>query len=124
MKKFKFFLILILFSGILLVCPYLVYGQGGTEDPCQSNDLICLENPLKYDNVNDIINAIASLLATIAIPLSILIIIWGGIQIMTAGGSEERLKQGKKAIMWAVIGFAIVTLARFLVGLVTEILAK
>jgi hypothetical protein len=122
MTKKLLLLLYVFFAIIYFVAPILVFAD--TECP---SGIICLENPLKYDNVNDIINAIASLLATIAIPLSILIIIWGGIQIMvgtTTGEKESKVVQGKKTITWAVIGFAIVTLAKFLVGLVTEILAK
>ncbi len=81
-----------------------------------------IENPLKYDKIQDIIPAITGLLKGIAITLGTVLVIWGGIQIMTAGGSEEKLTKGKKTITWTVIGVAIVILVDFIVGFIKEIL--
>lgn len=46
-------------------------------------------------------------LTIIVIPIGAAVIIWGGIVIMTAGGSEERIKKGRKVITTAVIGIGI-----------------
>jgi len=81
-----------------------------------------IKNPLKYDKIEDIIPAITELLKGIAITLGTVLVIWGGIQIMTAGGSEEKLTKGKKTITWTVIGVAIVILVDFIVGFIKEIL--
>ncbi len=81
-----------------------------------------IPNPLKYDEIEDIISEISNLLVGIAITLGTALVIWGGIQIMTAGGSEEKLTKGKKTITWTVIGVAIVILVDFIVGFVKEIL--
>ncbi|MBI5220918.1 MAG: hypothetical protein HY978_03765 [Candidatus Liptonbacteria bacterium] len=40
-----------------------------------------------------------------------IIILWGGIQIMTARGNPEQVSQGGKTIWWGVIGFGIILLA-------------
>lgn len=40
--------------------------------------------------------------------IAVVSILWGGILIMTAGGSEGRLTQGKAAITAAVVGLLIV----------------
>lgn len=47
-------------------------------------------------------------LITIAIPIAVIFIVYGGFVIMTAGGSEERLKRGRHIITVAVIGLIIV----------------
>lgn len=81
-----------------------------------------IKNPLKYDEIEEIIPAITELLKGIAITLGTVLVIWGGIQIMTAGGNEEKLTKGKKTITWTVIGVAIVILVDFIVGFIKELL--
>ncbi len=115
--------LILFFTLLALTGPIFVQAQG-TDCPA---GYICLDNPLKQDTVNDVVNAVADLLATLAIPLGIIMIVWGGIQIMTGmttGEKESKVVQGKKTIMWAVIGVAIVLLARALTGFVTEIIGK
>jgi|SRR3989338_8005898 len=50
---------------------------------------------------------IIDFLTKLVLPIAAAIIVWGGIVIMTAGGSEERVGKGKKIITTAVIGAAI-----------------
>lgn len=49
-------------------------------------------------------NAITNFIISIAVPLAVLIIAWGGVQIMTAAGASENLERGKKAILYSAIG--------------------
>lgn len=43
-----------------------------------------------------------------AIPLAVLIILYGGFMVLTAAGSESRYMTGRKAIIGAVVGLFIV----------------
>lgn len=116
-------LILSLFFAILtLATPILVSAQG--EGTCPEG-YVCIDNPLTQSSIAGIICAIIGLLKTIALPIAILIIVWGGIQIMvgtTTGEKESKVIQGKKTITYAVIGYAIIFLVDFIVGFVAEIL--
>ncbi len=120
----RLFLILSLFCTILILAnPIFVLAQG-TDCPPST---ICIDNPLKQNTIEGIIKAFTDLLRTIAIPVGILMIVWGGIQIMTGmttGEKEKKVVQGKKTITWAIIGTAIVILVDFIVGIVIEILGK
>lgn len=107
--------LIILFAILLLAEPISVWAaSGGT--------IIEIENPLKYGTIIEIINALTGLLKTIGFGVGLIMVIWGGIQIMAAAGSEERVTKGKKTIMWAVIGYAIVFLVDFIIGFVKELL--
>ena len=77
---------------IFLALPPLVICRG---TQCTFQDLLTF-----------IKNLITNLLA-FAIPLAVIFIIWGAIVIMTAGGSEERVKRGKNIIFSSVIGLVI-----------------
>lgn len=109
-------LLVLSFVILVLAGPVFVQANGGGK-------IIVIENPLKYDKLEDIIKAITGLLKTIAIFIGFLMVIISGIQIMTAGGSEEQVKKGKKTLMWTIIGVAIVVGVDFIVGIVKEILA-
>ena len=75
---------------------------GGPTGPCSFCDgLIVIKN---------IINS----LFKIAIPLAVLMIIYGGVRLMIAGGSEENVKKARGIIKMAVIGL-IITLAAWII---------
>ena len=117
------FLLFGVFFAILMVAsPIMVSAQGTGTCP---EGYICFDNPLKQGDIISIIKAVTNLLSDIAIPVGILVIVWGGIQIMTGhttGEKESKVIQGKKTIMWAVIGVGIVLLVKFIIGFVAEIL--
>ena len=108
-------LLALLFVILVLAGPISVQANGG-------GGIIVIENPLKYKELTDIVKAITGSLKTIAIFIGFLMVIISGIQIMTAAGSEEQVKKGKKTLMWTIIGVAIVIGVDFIVGIVREIL--
>ncbi len=114
-------LLLSLFFAMLLLAEPILVQANGTECP---PDTICIDNPLEAETITEVINAIIGLLKIIALPLAMIMIIWGGIQVLTAAGSEDKLSQGKKTITWAVIGLAIVYAVSFIVGIIEELLKK
>ena len=118
-SKTIFLLLSAFFAILTLVAPIFVSAE---ECP---KGYVCIDNPLNQGDIPSIIKAVTNLLKDIAIPVGILMIIWGGIQIMTGmstGEKETKVVQGKKTITWAVIGVAIVILVDFIVGFVKEIL--
>lgn len=69
--------------------------------------------------VAQIIRAVLGLLGIISVSL----IIYAGYTIMTAGGSEEKISQGKKILINAVIGLAIIMSAFTIVSFVINALS-
>lgn len=47
--------------------------------------------------------------------MAVLYAIWGGFQIITAGGDEEKVKKGRTIIIQVVIGIIVIWLARSIV---------
>lgn len=68
------------------------------------------------------IRQIIQFLTAIAIPIGVLFIAYGAFVIMTAGGSEERVRQGRGIITAAAIGVAITFGAWLIVTTVNKIL--
>ena len=43
-----------------------------------------------------------------ALALAMIMIVWGGITYMTAGGDEEKVGAAKKRVIWGLVGAAII----------------
>jgi amino acid permease len=85
---------------------------------------LTIENPLKYDKIDDIIKAVMDFIAIVGSSIAVIMVIWGGIVYMTAGSSEEKTKNAKKTIQWALIGMAIIWSAKFLIDVLAWVLGK
>lgn len=83
--------------------------------------VISLPNPLSAGNFEDLIDAIVSWLLVIALPVVVLLIIFGGAQYMFAGVNPEQQRKAKNIILYALIGYAIILLSKVLLGVVTGI---
>lgn len=60
-------------------------------------------------------------LFTVAVILSLIFIIWGGISWITSGGEKEGLEKARKKIIYAIIGLVVTLSAFFIVNIVTKL---
>ncbi len=93
----------------VFVLPLLAFGQGGYDSPIQAK------------TIDQILDVIIKFAVGIITPLSALAVMIAAFLYITAGGSEERVKQGHKALTYGVIGIAIVLSAQFLKDVVIGI---
>jgi len=112
--KFKITFLFIVFYLLLTAIsaqaanPLVPCGPGSNNGKgCQFCDLIKL-----VENVIDFA------LYNIAIPLVVVFIVWGGLTIMTAGDSTEKVSQGRKMIQSAIIGVFIALGAWMIINMV------
>jgi len=117
MKGFKVIcLFLILFFVILIFGgPIFVKAQ-------ETENFVNIPNPLESENIGELIKKIGELLKVLAIGVGVIMVIYSGITIMTAGGSEEKVTKGKKMLTWTIIGVAIVVSVDFIIGFILELL--
>jgi hypothetical protein len=81
------------------------------------------ENPLKYNNFEDIINALINFIFWIGVVgLAPLMLIIAGFIFVTAGGSPDRVSTAKRIIIYTLIGVAILLFAKGLILVVKSIL--
>jgi hypothetical protein len=81
-----------------------------------------LENPLEADTFEELVEGIINFVFMLALAVVPLMVIIGALYLITAGGNPTRVETGKKIIFFAMIGFAIVLLAKGLVALLKNIL--
>jgi hypothetical protein len=65
-------------------------------------------NPLGSDTIEAVLNNISTYLKSIAGVIAVIFIVIGGIMYMISGGSTEMMERGKKTIIYAMAGLAIV----------------
>ena len=83
---------------------------------------LSLPNLTGYTTFGQIINAITLWLFNISIPIAVIIIIWGGVLMLTARGDAAQFKRGTQALTYAMIGLAVIFIGKGFVSLVQSIL--
>lgn len=104
----KFLLILTL---VLLLLPFIAQA------------IVCSALPEYSAKLCNVLNRVAGALYVIGGGIALIVIIAGGITIMTAGGSEDKLRSGKKILLYGLIGTAVLLCAGFILDLLAEFLA-
>jgi len=112
MLKKIFILFSIIFLSLILIKSVL--GETTT---------ITIPNPLgETSDVNTLIDKILDFLIKIALVLTPIIVVYAGFLYITAGGNEEKIKRANKVLIWALIGLAVVLIAKGVPALIKEFL--
>lgn len=113
------------FSVFLLIAatslaPSALLAKGGDTDGCEKEP--CLINPLKTTNFLGILEKVFNFLFLLAVVVGPLLIVYAGILMLFAAGSEEKIRTARQIITYTLIGFIIVVLAEGLVFILGELL--
>lgn len=73
-----------------------------------------VQNPIKANSIQDLIFQLADIVLTIAVPVSILLLIYSGFLFVKARGNESEITEAKDTFKWTIIGIAVLFGARFL----------
>lgn len=112
MKQKIFILSLILFISLTIT----IFAEEKTTE-------ITIPNPLgETSDIYTLIEKITNFLIGIAIVVTPIIIVYAGFIYITAGGNEEKVKTAQKVLIWALIGFALVLIARGVPALIKQFL--
>jgi amino acid transporter len=91
-----FFTIATLAVSTLLFPQYQVLAQGFKNFTWYS--------PIRFTTVDDLVIAILEAIITIAVPVVVLMIIYGGFTYVTAQGNPEQIKKATRTLSYAIIG--------------------
>jgi len=111
MKK-KNFLIVILILTFLITSFILVTAEG---------EVVQITSPIRHGTFADLINAIIDFIFNLALVLVPLIIIIAGYIFVTAMGDPKRVDQARDTIIWAVVGFLIILVAKGTIEVIRKI---
>ena len=120
--------LLILTFSLLVLMPFKTFalipdgGTDGNDTENEGGDLI-IENPLSpYSDIWQLIMRIIDIAFNITIFVTAILIVYAGFVYITAGGQEEKIKTAQKTLTWAIIGLAIVILAKAIPPLIYELI--
>jgi len=87
--------------------------------------VVKLDNPIKADSFQKLIEAILKVVVAIGTPVAILAIIYCGFLFVKARGKSEELVKAREALLWTIVGVAVLLGARLLAtvisGTITEL---
>jgi len=80
-----------------------------------------ITNPLTATDFKDFIDKIVSFLFTISLLIVPILLVAAGIMFLTAQGDPTKVGTAKKMVLYTLIGFAIISLARVFVKLIYQV---
>lgn len=72
------------------------------------------QNPLKFNTVFELLDALLAALILIVFPIVVLLIVYTGFLFVTAQGNSSKLDAAKKALLWTIVGALVVLGSRAL----------
>src|SRR6056297_971683 len=75
------------------------------------------ESPLAFTTAEGLIIAVLNAVITIAIPIVVLMIMYGGFQYVTARGNAEQIKTATRTLTYAIIGGILIIGAVAITGI-------
>ena len=98
--------------------PFVAWAQGGNDGCDPGGGTLC--NPISSDNIQDFIRTVLEGALQIGIPIVALAIIYSGFLFVKARGNPEELTKAKAALLYTLIGAAILLGAWAIAILISE----
>ncbi len=117
-KFFIIFLALCLCLPLATAWALTEAGGGGSENGVDLTKIF----PTSGDDLQTIINRVGSLLFIISIPIAVIMILWSGLEFITAGGDPKKITTARNRIKYTLIGMAVIILATSAVALIQYLL--
>ena len=133
-------ILLLVAVGVLCVAPVAFAQFGAGNNAGAGNDLgtgpaggisITLPNPLECTGapagtppILCVLEKIFIVLFNISIPITSIMVLVGAFQILTAAGDPAKFATGRKTILYAVVGFAIIFFASSVVPILRDIFSR
>ncbi len=67
-----------------------------------------IKNPIKADNIEELLKDLLDIIIQIGIPVLVIMFIYTGFLFVKARGNKDEINTAKQALLWTVIGAAII----------------
>ena len=79
-------------------------------------------NPLAAETFIELLQSIQTWLFNLALPIAVMVIVISGIMMMASGSKPDWFTKGKKMLLWAVIGLAVILIGEGFLKLIESII--
>lgn len=79
-------------------------------------------NPLIADSFAELIEGIIDWVAMIGVIIAVGMIVYSGILFMTAGGDKEKITTARKALVWSLVGLAVLLIGSNWISIIKDLL--
>ena len=109
---------------IVIFCLSLIFSIASiTKADASNGNLITIKNPLtEGTQFEDIVDNLVDFVFNIAIVLAPLTTMIAGFLLVTAGGNLEQINRAKAMIIWSIVGFLIILLAKGIMAVIENLL--
>jgi uncharacterized membrane protein (DUF441 family) len=110
----KFFINMSAFVAVAFICSVFVFAaeSGSNSDK--------ISNPIKATSLSSFFDSIVSVAIQLGTIVSVLGIMYGGFQYVSAQGDEEKIGKARNTITWALVGTAVLLGARTIMAVVND----
>ena len=99
-----------------------VSGGGGGATTAPTSMMFQFRNPIRATSFTDLTNTLINFLFTLAVILAPILLVIAGVIFMTAAGEPGRVKTARSMLLWTIVGFGIILIAKGLVEVLKGIL--
>ena len=85
---------------------------------------VTLENPIGAENFGQLVDRIIDIFFTLALYVTPLMIVIAGLLFVTAAGNPNQVQTARNILLYSLIGFLIILVAKGIVELFIEVLTK
>lgn len=93
-------------------------SQAGSSAVCQDGKNT--DNPLTGGS--GLLAKIANIIAVVAGMAAVIIIVLGGLRLITSGGRSENVAGARRSIIYAAVGLVIIVISRLIIGIILNAL--
>lgn len=83
-----------------------------------------LSNPLKANSIPELIGIIIQAILGIVGSIALLMFIYGGFMWLTSGGNDKKIEEGRKTLVWSILGLALIFASYAILKFIFAVLAK
>lgn len=111
-------------GSVLVSAEIFPAGTGGKKTDYGRTATSSLEftNPLRAETFGELIEGLTRWIFWLGIPIGVIVIIYAGIMMMASGGDPAKFTKGKKILLWAVVGLAVLFIGKGFTYLIESII--
>ncbi len=108
---------IVMLAMLIMLFPQMMMAQGPVNST-PSSAIGKFENPLKVGSIEDLIFALVAIALQIGVVVAALALIWVGFRYVAARGNPEKVKDAHQALLYTIIGIAILFGAKVIVAII------